>query len=264
MAEPFFFPEPEAALFGVYHAPLTMADRDLGVVIAAPYGMEYEKTHRALRQLALQLAGAGFHVLRFDYRGCGDSAGEPTALDLADWVSDLEMAVEELEDRAGVARVAVVGLRLGATLALLAAARRRDVEALVLWEPILDGPAYMGELSDLAASWSHEGGFDPPPQRDETMLDVLGFPIGERLRRSLESLSFSFRRRPARRALLLLEAPRRDAGELSERLRKTGARAEELQVTPSGIWLGSEGDGRPVTPRATLQAAVSWLTAEGP
>ena len=70
-----------------------------------------------------QLAAQGWHVLRFDYFGTGDSAGEFDEADLTGWEADIEQALDELLDMAGARKVALVGLRLGATLAARVAAR---------------------------------------------------------------------------------------------------------------------------------------------
>jgi pimeloyl-ACP methyl ester carboxylesterase len=66
-------------------------------------------------------------VLRFDFRGCGDSEGDEAVAGTDAWRDDIGTAVEELKRRAGAARVALAGLRLGGTLAAQAAAGRDDV-----------------------------------------------------------------------------------------------------------------------------------------
>ena len=75
------------------------------------------RAHRALQQLAERLAGAGFDVLRFDYFGCGDSSGEGHEGRLDRWLDDARAGIEEAEALCGSARVALVGVRLGAALA---------------------------------------------------------------------------------------------------------------------------------------------------
>ena len=75
--EPFYFgPAGGRRLFGVFHEPPASRRRGCGVVLCYPLGTEYTSYYRAYRQLALSLAENGFHVLRFDFRGCGDSEGE--------------------------------------------------------------------------------------------------------------------------------------------------------------------------------------------
>ena len=42
--------------------------------------------------------------------------------------------------------IALIGLRLGASLALQAAVKRGDVLYLVLWDPIVDGREYFAQM----------------------------------------------------------------------------------------------------------------------
>jgi alpha/beta superfamily hydrolase len=43
-------------------------------------------THLVLRELSMAFAERGQHVLRFDYRGTGDSFGELGKVTVADWL----------------------------------------------------------------------------------------------------------------------------------------------------------------------------------
>jgi exosortase A-associated hydrolase 2 len=144
--ETFFFGSSSAQLLGVYHPADMSRDRYQGVVLCYPFGQEYMRAHRAFRQLAGTLAKKGFHVLRFDYRGTGDSSGELGEVTADEWLEDIECAVQELEDMAGVHRVTLVGLRLGGLLAGLVGARRRSIAGLVLWDPIVKGSNYIQQL----------------------------------------------------------------------------------------------------------------------
>jgi pimeloyl-ACP methyl ester carboxylesterase len=99
-----------------------------------------------LRQLAELLARAGFHTLRFDFSGCGDSNGDFEENSVPQWLGDISLAVEELKRRTNLEKVSLMGCRLGATLALMAAAAREDIEALMLWNPIWNGGEYCKEL----------------------------------------------------------------------------------------------------------------------
>jgi hypothetical protein len=85
-------------------------------------------------QLAGQLAGAGYLVLRYDKRGVGQSGGRPEAATLADYAEDARAAVTWLAKRKDVDkdRIALVGHSEGAAVALLVAAREKKVKAVVL------------------------------------------------------------------------------------------------------------------------------------
>jgi pimeloyl-ACP methyl ester carboxylesterase len=123
-------------LFAIHEAAAP-TQRNRAAVLCQPLGMEYTFAHRSMRQLAMRLAMAGFHTLRFDYYGTGDSAGAESELELAGCETDVESAMEALADIAGTTRVTLIGLRAGATIAAHVAARRvAEVEALILWDPI--------------------------------------------------------------------------------------------------------------------------------
>ena len=110
---PLHFGSASERLFGVYHAPTAGVVRSTGIVVCAPFGHEYIRAHRPLRQLAVELAGSGYHVLRFDYYGCGDSDGNGEDASLERWLHDIETAANELKDTAQLSRLCLVGLRLG-------------------------------------------------------------------------------------------------------------------------------------------------------
>ena len=143
---PFYFGTSAKPLYGVYYPPRGGTARDVGIVLCYPMGQEYMRAHRAFRQLSNLLARAGFHVFRFDYYGTGDSGGDADVGTLTQWQEDIRAAIEELKDTAGVQKVALVGLRLGASLATVAAAGRSDVASVTLWDPVTDGAGYLDEL----------------------------------------------------------------------------------------------------------------------
>ena len=176
----------ERRLYGAYDPPNVTLATNKAVVFCAPWGKEYMNSHRALRQLSLRLAAAGCHCLRFDWYGCGDSWGEGADGDVDGWKQDLTVAVEELKAMSGVARVFVVGLRLGAALAFQGALGRADVAGVALWDPILDGRAYLRELAQMDQ--------EIPRQASSTSLggdgfvDLLGFSLTDTQRKGIERI----------------------------------------------------------------------------
>src|SRR5688572_238868 len=139
LVDPRFIGVGEDRLYVCHHAPLAPREPARAAVLCYPTGHEYERCHRCFRQLAMQLAEAGLHALRFDYWGTGDSAGETPKADLARWRRDIYSAIDHLRRETGAAQVALIGLRMGGTLALQVAATRQDISHLVLWSPVLQG-----------------------------------------------------------------------------------------------------------------------------
>ena len=257
--EPFFFGPEGRSLFGTYHPPASRADRDVGVVVCNPFGREYLYSHRALRQLALRLAAAGFHVLRFDYSSTGDSQGDCAAADALQWTRDTALAIDELEERAGLDRVCLVGLRLGASMALHAASRRSDVLALVLWEPIVRAVEYGAELEKVHHEWLRQAEAEKPPLAVDGSAESLGFLIGPALRTSFRGLdeALATLRRPSRHALILRQRESPDA--LAQNLTDLGVKTEQMIQEAPSAWLGRGADGRVVVPLDLLEVIADWL-----
>jgi pimeloyl-ACP methyl ester carboxylesterase len=201
-----YFGTSSARLFGVYHPAESAQRRSCGIVICPPFGHEYIRAHRLLRQLAVQLSHSGFHVLRFDYLGCGDSAGEPHVGSPSQWMADIATAIDELRDTSEVRRVGLIGLRLGATLAARAAERRDDVEAVVMWDPVLDGGRHLEDLQLLQRSWLK----DRPGSRkfafQQQVSEVIGFPVTDALRAELGKTTLEEAAPAAPRRIVVLDS----------------------------------------------------------
>ena len=132
--------------FGWFH-PAKNFQRGVGVILCRPLGYETNCTYRTYTQLAENLSNAGFDVLRFDYQGTGDSPGNDTDPDrVKAWTGSIASAANELKRRADVTRLALFGVRMGATLAAHTASQIGDVESLVMWAPCVTGRAFTREL----------------------------------------------------------------------------------------------------------------------
>lgn len=142
---PLFFSGHNGPLYGVHHAPDAGADRQHGVLFLPPLGQDYKRCHKTLQRLASDLARAGFHVLRFDYAGSGDSA-QLKDFSLDSWRQDARDAMHQLQRLSGAASLSAFGVRLGAGVATHL---DMPLSSLVLWDPIGDGPAYLAELEQL-------------------------------------------------------------------------------------------------------------------
>jgi alpha-beta hydrolase superfamily lysophospholipase len=165
--QPLYFPCDAPRLFGWLHLPPAEQAADVGLVICKPFGSEAVCGHRSLRAFAEMAAATGVPALRFDYLGSGDSSNiDPEADQVETWCRDVLAAVDELRARTDVTRVCLLGFRLGALLATLAAARSDCVDGLILVAPVISGPRYLremrttrlGALLGVAASEPASGG----------------------------------------------------------------------------------------------------------
>lgn len=189
-------------LFGWLHRPAAGADVRIALVICNPFGFEEVCAHRGLRQLAIAAAQAGIPTLRFDYAGCGNSADEAFDADAtAAWVRSVHRAIDGLKLASGAREVCLLGVRLGATLAVLAAQARSDVAGLVAIAPVVRGRTYLRELTVLAHTGSGRSADAPPPVGP---LESAGYVLSDKTCAVLSSLDLrSLERRPAPRALIV-------------------------------------------------------------
>lgn len=254
----FFFGESRRQLFGAYHAPApTVAGRG-AALLCPPWGPEYIVSHRTLRRLASRLSERGYHVLRFDYYGTGDSAGGWEEGDLASWGDDASTAIDELRDISGFPAVAVFGVRLGAVVGWRAAGARADVHTAVLWDPVVDGAGYVDELYAVQAEADRWSLSAPPVRgRADRTADLLGFPLTPAMRRSIEAVSAAEFGAPTRADVRLFYSdapPAREA--LLAALGAAGTSFRVETIPGQTPWREDEGTGVGALPLLVLERMV--------
>lgn len=257
---PLFFGSAEVPLYGVYHPPRENP-RDAGVVLCYPFGQEYMRAHRAFRQLALLLTRKGYHVLRFDYRGTGDSSGDMDGVTADDWVADVGSAIAELREVAGVSSVSVVGLRLGALVAAAACSGRDDIDRLVMWDPILSGAAYESELlAEIAAEVpSPYGAPSGNAEAASGAIHYNGFELSPAFRRSLHALELQAL--VPRRINGVLQAVSHET-EAFSRLRDGWGGVSGYRYIYAAAphdWNYVDNFGGILLPQPVIQAIVNWM-----
>ena len=261
---PFYFGSPDKLLFGCYHEPSLERRRKCAVVVCQPVGHEYINSHRALRQLAARLSDAGFPVLRFDYYGCGDSSGSREEGTILQWLEDISTAISEVRSRTAVVQVCLIGLRLGGTLAMIAAAERADLESMVLWDPVVSGKGYLDGLLRLQKEMLR---FRPKPssaQEPQGYLDVLGFPLSRFLRAELEKIDLPpIAVSPAKDVLVIQSDQTAGEANLKEHFSQTETRLEYQRFDGPQIWRPTS-DGSLLVPSQVLHSIVSWANRVHP
>ena len=171
-AVPIAFGEAHTRCFGWFHAAEGAVRRATGVVLCRPVGYEGTCAYETYTQLAERLAQDGFAVIRFDYHGTGDSIGSDADPDrVAAWLACIGAALDEVARLGGVSRLAVFGVRIGATLAVKVASERGGVDSMVLWAPCPTGRAFVRELR--AAGTLRKHALRPGASSDDD-LETLG------------------------------------------------------------------------------------------
>ena len=111
------------------------------VILSHGYGASKEEFGDFLILSGL-LNDMGVAVLRFDFRGCGNSDYQlGRMLCSSEWKQDLENAVSFISDFPGVdaEKICLIGESMGASIAILAAAEDMRVKCVIALSPIADG-----------------------------------------------------------------------------------------------------------------------------
>lgn len=134
--QPVFFPAGGDMLFGIHTRP-TGEDRRVGIVLVQGGDTVNVSMHRnalAVR-LSRELAAEGYHTLRFDYHGLGESTGQITRLHLHHpFTDDVEGAAAYLRGQ-GLDDLVLVGACFGSRTALSAAPAVEGVRAVLMATP---------------------------------------------------------------------------------------------------------------------------------
>jgi alpha-beta hydrolase superfamily lysophospholipase len=263
--QPVHFGIPGRPLFGFYHPAADGPGRGVGVVLCSPIGTDQTRSDRTFRHLAERLAAAGFACLRFDLYGTGDSGGDEFVPGLARaWVDDVGAASEELRGRSGVRSIAMVGLRLGATMAMTSAAERGDVDSLVLWNPCVSGSSFVTEVTRLHKVYMRiEPQLALAPSAGIDGEEALGCFLPRALIDDLSQVDLlQTARRPARRTLLVDGGNVAGRDALLTRLRDLGAEPE-LRSHPGHKFLVTVSH-RSLVPEDVLESIVGWLGSVHP
>jgi uncharacterized protein len=130
-------------LMGVLHFPDGIHAR-VGVVVVVG-GPQYRVgSHRQFVLMARAMAGAGFTVLRFDYRGMGDSTGTPRNFESID--ADIAASVSSLlQEDPSLRRVYLLGLCDAASAVLIYCNSDPRVNGLILLNPWVRSEAGVAE-----------------------------------------------------------------------------------------------------------------------
>jgi len=147
---PFFFEnQKNKRLFGILHtANMDEASvvGNVAVVYCHPLFEEKLHSHRVMVNFARFAANHGIHVLRFDYFGDGESEGLFEQASVLSRITDILTAIQTIEIRVQPSRIFLLGLRMGATLAILAADKCELVSGVVAWSPIIKCKEYMYDM----------------------------------------------------------------------------------------------------------------------
>ena len=132
---------------GVLHIP----DAKNPPCVVASHGLLASKDSDKYTALGDRMAREGIALLRFDFRGCGESEGRIEESTVSGRIADLGAAVDFIRSYPGLGdRIGLLGSSLGGYVSLMKASLDKGVRAIVTW-------ATPFHLDDIGSKKDQEG-----------------------------------------------------------------------------------------------------------
>ncbi|NYH14507.1 alpha/beta hydrolase [Paraburkholderia bryophila] len=238
-----------------------------GVVLCEPLGHEGMWAHKLVRALAERLSGEGMWVLRFSYPCAGDSAGDDQEDGrFARSIASVRDAMGVLRAHAPIDHLTLLGIRAGATFAMLAAIDEESdaqsrVDALIALAPVVRGRSYLRELSLVQRQWIDTT--SPAVQqghRQQEGMNVLGHRYPADLVDNLKALDLTSVTEKAKvlpESVLLVDMERSDGAALKSVLDSRGV---DTAIHGFPEWPTTMTEGtRSRLPLDVIDSLTRWL-----
>ena len=146
------------AVVGSLHLP----DIEKSPCVIVSHGLFSNKDSEKYISLGDRFPRKGIALLRFDFRGCGQSKGKISGSTISDRLEDLNMAIGFVRSHPRVGpRIGLMGSSLGGYISLIKTAGEDDIRAVVTWAtPFsllgLEGKRGQGEMVFLGEEFFHD------------------------------------------------------------------------------------------------------------
>jgi len=249
--------------FVIYHEPRGLAR---GCVVAVhPFGEEMNKSRRMSSLGARAIAGAGYAVLQVDLLGCGDSSGDLETARWDDWIDDVLLALNWLEQQHDAPQW-LWGTRAGCLVAAAAAQRAGRSFDFLFWQPQASGKQVLQQFLRLKMASQLQRGTPKGPANKLQLdlaagrsVDVAGYRLGPGLASGLAAATLL----PCQgsRQLHWLEVTTREPAQLLpatapvlDHWRGAGYDVRSVAVSGPPFWQTLDIEDAPELVQATLDA----------
>lgn len=161
-----YFTVPGAHLYTVLHQ---VPDPVARVLLIGAFASERHFSYPPWVRWARYLAAKRIEVLRFDYRGVGESTGVFEEMSFHNWIEDVRLLADWFSSQSPGVPLVLHGLEIGAILAGKCFSDGMG-DALLLWSP----PANANQaLRSSLLHWAGLGQLNEPPENRRTAAEYI-------------------------------------------------------------------------------------------
>ncbi|RSL17405.1 serine aminopeptidase S33 family [Edaphobacter aggregans] len=161
-----YFTVPGAELYAVLHQ---VPDPVARVLLVGPFASGRHFSYHPWVRWARYLAARRIEVLRYDYRGIGESTGVFEEMSFENWSEDVQLLADWVIRRSPSVPLVLHGLELGAILAARCF-HKGTGDALLLWSP----PANANQaLRSSLLYWAGLGQLNESPENRKTVSEYI-------------------------------------------------------------------------------------------
>ncbi len=252
-----FFNTSKRKINCIYNQPIDSNINNQCLLMLMPIGQEYIRCYRMFYILSRQLANIGYHVIRFNYSGQNDSQTvdfhEISTID--DWLEDILDVVHELRVAFNIDEISVIGMRLGASFALILDSKI-TYKKMILCSPILNGNKYIDEITCDYKNWLN-GSFTVS-KNHKGYADIFGFLYSESLIKNIRELFINFPKVINAEEVLILDSAINS--EFSKQRTKANKLIELQKLYNDKFWIKSlEDKEKKIIPIEDINTIINWI-----
>ena len=145
---------------------------------------------------------------------------------------------------------------------MIRGAELRNIDGMVLWDPVVSGRDYIKELTTLHRAMLKIAHVRSKHRRQsEESTEVLGFPLSHSMLRGLEKIDLlSVHQSPANNILVIDSHQKARQRPFCNHLESLDTRVEFHHLPDARLWNWIEDVGKVLVPHQILQCAVSWAS----
>jgi dipeptidyl aminopeptidase/acylaminoacyl peptidase len=156
-----FFVSEGYRISGVLHLP----EKKNPSCVIASHGLLSSKDSEKYIALGEQISKEGMALLRFDFRGIGESEGTEEDNTISKKIADLSAAIGFIRTYSGLGgRIGLIGSSLGGFLSLIKASEDKTIKAVVIWATPLHMDDFKSKERDENTPLPHTAFFEDLPK----------------------------------------------------------------------------------------------------